>query len=302
MKSSTASTSNASPTAAWKKKPSSSADERGRMLVSVKRTTIFLSYAREDLVFAERLYKDLRLAELDVWMDSKCLLPGQRWKQEVDRIIRNSAYFVALISQNSLNKRGHVQREIKHALEILSEVPTTQIYFVPARIDKAVPTDPELVQLNWVDLHPDYETGLSRLMALFSPLEKDPLVMFHPSRPMGSRAPIQYTPFRDFTDIIRDVLSRLPESSAFIDLTHPIFLNFVTTHPEVVMAEYLRTQYPETMGVVLHYQFKDFSVDSNKFYVTMWFDGKEEKLAIPFSAVNRLAFPAIHLLVQRLPD
>jgi hypothetical protein len=40
--------------------------------------TVFISYAREDRMYAERLYMDLRRAELDVWMDTKRLLPSQQ--------------------------------------------------------------------------------------------------------------------------------------------------------------------------------------------------------------------------------
>lgn len=56
---------------------------------------VFLSYAREDLREAERLYMDLRISEINVWMDTKCLLPGQNWKREIRKAIRESTFFLA---------------------------------------------------------------------------------------------------------------------------------------------------------------------------------------------------------------
>lgn len=37
---------------------------------------IFLSYAREDVAIAEKLYKDLVRYDLEVWFDKFSLLPG----------------------------------------------------------------------------------------------------------------------------------------------------------------------------------------------------------------------------------
>jgi hypothetical protein len=37
---------------------------------------IFLSYAREDMGMAKKLFNDLKRYGLDVWLDTESLLPG----------------------------------------------------------------------------------------------------------------------------------------------------------------------------------------------------------------------------------
>lgn len=43
---------------------------------------VFISYAREDLSWAERLYMDLRKQEINAWLDVKCLAAGANWQFE----------------------------------------------------------------------------------------------------------------------------------------------------------------------------------------------------------------------------
>ena len=69
------------------------------------------------------------------WIDSEDLLPGQYWKFTIGEAIKNSKYFLALLSKDSVTKEGYVQKELKIALEILDELPETKIFIIPARID-----------------------------------------------------------------------------------------------------------------------------------------------------------------------
>jgi len=58
-----------------------------------EKPTIFLSYAREDIGMAKKLYNDLKRYGLDVWLDTELLLPGDRWKDNFQDAIENSNYF-----------------------------------------------------------------------------------------------------------------------------------------------------------------------------------------------------------------
>jgi TIR domain len=62
---------------------------------------IFISYAREDIVIAERLFSDLQKIGADPWMDIKKLLPGQNWDMEIHKAIQSATFFFALISKQS---------------------------------------------------------------------------------------------------------------------------------------------------------------------------------------------------------
>jgi hypothetical protein len=71
---------------------------------------VFISYARQDTEAANRLYNDLKLSGLEPWLDTESLLGGENWRISIKEAIRNSRYFVALLSSNSVEKIGYVQR------------------------------------------------------------------------------------------------------------------------------------------------------------------------------------------------
>jgi hypothetical protein len=74
---------------------------------------VFISYAREDSEAANRLYNDLKMRGLDPWLDTQSLLAGQNWKRSIKEALRTSRYFIPLLSSNSVEKIGYVQKELK---------------------------------------------------------------------------------------------------------------------------------------------------------------------------------------------
>ena len=78
---------------------------------------IFISYAREDVEAARKLYRDLKNAELNPWLDEEVLLPGQNWKSAIKKAIKESRFFIALLSSNSVKKGGfrNFQEETYHS-------------------------------------------------------------------------------------------------------------------------------------------------------------------------------------------
>ena len=67
---------------------------------------VFIGYAREDYEAARKLYTDLKKAGLDAWLDKESLKGGQRWKDEIQRAIRTSNFFVAVLSKSMIRKKG----------------------------------------------------------------------------------------------------------------------------------------------------------------------------------------------------
>lgn len=121
---------------------------------------IFISYAREDSQTANRLYHDLLSIEgVTPWLDSKKLLPGDRWKMEVMHAVKTCDIFLLLLSRNSVSKAGFVQREVSEALEKLKTIPPDTVFVIPARLEDCHPRHPELHDLQWVDLFPDWDSG-----------------------------------------------------------------------------------------------------------------------------------------------
>lgn len=126
--------------------------------------SVFISYARANAEQALRLYQDLTRAGVDVWLDQEDLLPGQHWKPAIENAIRNSRYFIALLSSESVNRRGYVQKELVIALDVLDEFPSEDIFVIPARLDACSPTHAKLKDLHWVDLYPDWDRGVARIL------------------------------------------------------------------------------------------------------------------------------------------
>lgn len=261
---------------------------------------VFISYAREDKRIAERLYMDLRRNNLNAWLDTKCLLPGQNWRNEIETVINECAFFILLISNFSTNKRGFVQKEIKTAFNVLEEVPSNKIFLIPVKLDKTKPHDRELLNLNWVNLYESYDSGLKRILSVISEVKKDPLLFYDTEHPYGQRAPINYTPFSSFDEFVLDLISKFPISTSFFDDNiHSVYISFYTDHEGVVMPEYLKKDYPHEIKIVLQHQFKDLDIGAKSFQVKLWFNKLEETLRIQYSSIFKIEMPAINLEISR---
>ncbi|OQY58982.1 MAG: hypothetical protein B6245_09025 [Desulfobacteraceae bacterium 4572_88] len=100
--------------------------------------------------------------------DEKDLLPGQNWKSAIRQAIRKCDYFITLLSTKAVRKRGFVQAEQKLAYDMMDEMPETDIFIIPARIDDCdIPYHPE--DRHFVNLFPDYQQGLRQILRALSP-------------------------------------------------------------------------------------------------------------------------------------
>lgn len=125
---------------------------------------VFLSYAREDEGVAKEVYARLVASNVEVWFDQETLMPGERWKDKIRAAIEGCSYFLFLLSENSLSKRGYVQSEVRAALDIASELPQDRIYLIPARVEHCVPADDRFREIQWVDLYPVLDDGIAKLL------------------------------------------------------------------------------------------------------------------------------------------
>src|SRR6266498_4784166 len=112
---------------------------------------VFLCHASGDKPAVRVLYQRLIRDGVDAWLDKEKLLPGQDWRQEIPRAVRESDVVVICLSNKSLTKEGYVQTEIAFALDIAKEKPEGTIFLIPARLEECdVPSKLGLWQ--WVDL------------------------------------------------------------------------------------------------------------------------------------------------------
>ena len=130
---------------------------------------IFLAYASEDQHSVIDLYERLKEKGYNPWLDKRDLMPGQNWREEIPRAIRNSQIFIACLSQQSVSKQGYIQRELRMALNEYAEKPPGSIYLIPLKLDDCQVPDLRLEQLGvglqdlqWLDY---WESGgLSNLL------------------------------------------------------------------------------------------------------------------------------------------
>ncbi len=122
---------------------------------------VFLCHASDDKPTVHKLYSRLLNDGIDAWLDTEKLLPGQNWKVEIPKAVKNSDVVIVCLSNQSINKEGFIQKEIKIALDTADEKPESAIFIIPARLENCnVPE--RITQYQWVDLFSD--DGYKRLM------------------------------------------------------------------------------------------------------------------------------------------
>lgn len=126
---------------------------------------VFLAYVREDLAQVERLYRALRRRGYEPWLDRKKLLPGQDWPRAIQRAIELADFFVACFSSRAVRKRGEFHSELRYALECARRLPLDDVYIVPVRLDECTVPARITREIQYVDLFPDWNAGINRLVA-----------------------------------------------------------------------------------------------------------------------------------------
>jgi len=80
------------------------AENGGDANASVRRPTVFISYASQDAKAAKRICDALRAAGIEVWFDQSELRGGDAWDQSIRRQIKTCALFLPVISRNTHNR------------------------------------------------------------------------------------------------------------------------------------------------------------------------------------------------------
>jgi hypothetical protein len=126
--------------------------------------SVFLSYAHEDEDLARRLYNDLKQRNVDVWMDKESLVGGEEFDIAIRKAIESCRFFLLILSKVSVTKSGYVNKEIRKAIDVFNEFPEGKRFILPIRKNECESSYEQLRRLQWVDLFPEYEKGLERLL------------------------------------------------------------------------------------------------------------------------------------------
>jgi TIR domain len=138
----------------------------GLRFVAQTKQRVFIAYVEEDLEQAKRLYRAFEHHGFRPWMDKKNLMPGQNWPRAIETAIQTSDFFVACFSERATIKRGTFHSELRFALTCASKVPLDEIFFIPVRLDDCVVPGRIARKIQYVDLFPDWETGVDRVLAV----------------------------------------------------------------------------------------------------------------------------------------
>jgi hypothetical protein len=130
-----------------------------------RQTRVFISYAHEDVQSARKIYQDLKSVDgIRPWFDKNDLLPGMKWRPAIKKAIRESDFFLALLSKRSVSKRGYVQTEMKEAFEIWDQFPEDKAFLIPIRLEDCDPSYEKLREVQYQDFFPNWEQGIRRVL------------------------------------------------------------------------------------------------------------------------------------------
>jgi len=112
---------------------------------------LFISYAKPDLERVLPYVDFLKRQGYDTWIDTQRLKAGQNWDIEIKRALNKASLIITFISNNSVDRRGYVQRELKAAIDKYQEKLATDIYIIPIILDIGVAIPDSISPIQYVE-------------------------------------------------------------------------------------------------------------------------------------------------------
>jgi TolB-like protein/Flp pilus assembly protein TadD len=142
---------------------------------------VFLSYASQDSVAAQRICQALREAGIEVWFDQSELRGGEVWDQRIRREIHDCTLFVPVISANTASRHeGYFRLEWDLADQRSHMMARSHVFVVPvcldATTDAAADVPESFKRVQWTRV-PGGETPpafIERIKRLLSPEQSPP--------------------------------------------------------------------------------------------------------------------------------
>ena len=99
--------------------------------------------------------------------------------------------------------------------------------------------------------------------------------------------------------VVRSILKEVQENG--LQGEQHFFITFKTQAGGVKIPAFLKERYPEEMTIVLQHQFDDLLVEDDYFSVLLSFNGRPERLKIPFKSLLTFADPSEQFILQFAP-
>src|SRR5882762_5767331 len=106
------------------------------MTVTEPSRPVFLSYASQDAVAAQRICEALRAADIEVWFDQSELRGGDAWDQKIRRELHDCTLFIPVISANTAARHeGYFRLEWDLADQRTHMIARNRGFIVPVCVD-----------------------------------------------------------------------------------------------------------------------------------------------------------------------
>jgi len=79
---------------------------------------------------------------------------------------------------------------------------------------------------------------------------------------------------------------------------HHFYITFATNHPDVILPDHLRAQYPEEITIVIEHEFWDLEVTDAYFSVVLSFNDIKSPIHVPFETITGFADPSVKFGLQ----
>lgn len=99
--------------------------------------------------------------------------------------------------------------------------------------------------------------------------------------------------------VVKDVLSDTAKDG--LKGNSHFYITFDTSTQGVSIPAFLKERYPNEMTIVLQHQFDELKVEEDSFSVLLSFNGKPERLIVPFKALLGFADPSEQFALQFMP-
>ena len=142
---------------------------------------VFISYIRENEAEIDKICRAFEENGIDYWRDLEDIYPGQEWKNAINNAINNGMFFLAFFSKEYENKdQTYMNKELIAAIDILRAKPLDCGWFIPIRLSSCEIPNYEygagrtLQDIHYLDLFPDFEIGIERLVDVIKQEEDQP--------------------------------------------------------------------------------------------------------------------------------
>jgi hypothetical protein len=102
----------------------------------VPKDLIFFSYASEDRVKVMNIHTYLDGLGYNTWIDRINLVGGQDWDLAITTAIEQAAIGIVFLSNQSVEKTGYVNKEIRRILDKMDMMPEGKVFMIPVRLDE----------------------------------------------------------------------------------------------------------------------------------------------------------------------